>query len=40
LAIKPSGYGENTLANPSTQTIASDGAVVLVSIDFDEPDYA
>ena len=40
MAIKPSGYGENTLANPSTQTIASDGAVVLVSIDFDEPDYA
>ena len=40
MAIKPSGYGENTLANPSTQTIASDGAVVLVSIDFDETNYA
>jgi GTPase len=40
LAIKPSGYGENTLANPSTQTIASDGAVVLVSVDFGESDYA
>jgi GTP-binding protein HflX len=40
LAIKPSGYGENTLANPSTQIIASDGAVVLVSVDFGEPDYA
>jgi GTPase len=40
LAIKPSGYGENTLANPSVSTIASDGAVVLVSVDFGEPDYA
>jgi GTP-binding protein HflX len=40
LAIKPSGYGENTLANPSVLTIASDGAVVLVSVDFGEPDYA
>jgi GTP-binding protein HflX len=40
LAIKPSGYGENTLANPSTLTVPSDGGVVLVSIDFGEPDYA
>jgi GTPase len=40
LAIKPSGYGENTLANPSVLTVASDGAVVLVSVDFGEPDYA
>jgi GTP-binding protein HflX len=40
LAIKPSGYGENTLANPSVLTISSDGAVVLVSVDFGEPDYA
>jgi len=40
LAIKPSGYGENTLANPSVLTIASDGAVILVSVDFGEPDYA
>jgi GTP-binding protein HflX len=40
LAIKPSGYGENTLANPSVLTITSDGAVVLVSVDFGEPDYA
>jgi GTPase len=40
LAIKPSGYGENTLANPTTLTAPSDGGVVLVSIDFGEPDYA
>ena len=40
MAIKPSGYGENTLANPSVLTVASDGAVVLVSVDFGEPDYA
>lgn len=40
MAIKPSGYGENTLANPSVLSIASDGAVVLVSVDFGEPDYA
>jgi GTPase len=39
LAIKPSGYGENTLANPSVLTVASDGAVVLVSVDFGELDY-
>ena len=40
MAIKPSGYGENTLANPTTLTAPSDGGVVLVSIDFGEPDYA
>ncbi len=40
MAIKPSGYGENTLANPTVLTTASDGAVVLVSVDFGEPDYA
>ena len=40
MAIKPSGYGENTLANPTVLTIASNGAVVLVSVDFGEPDYA
>jgi GTPase len=40
LAIKPSGYGENTLANPTVLTTSSDGAVVLVSVDFGEPDYA
>ncbi|WP_051085513.1 MULTISPECIES: GTPase HflX [Methylotenera] len=38
--MKPSGYGENTLANPTTLTAPSDGGVVLVSIDFGEPDYA
>ena len=40
MAIKPTGYGENTLANAPSVTIASDGAVVLVSVDFGEPDYA
>ncbi len=40
MAIKPTGYGENTLANAPNVTIASDGAVVLVSVDFGEPDYA
>jgi len=40
LSIRPSGYGENTLANPSVLTAASNGAVVLVSIDFGEQDYA
>ena len=40
MAIKPSGYCENTLANPTVLTIASNGAVVLVSVDFGEPDYA
>ncbi len=40
MAIKPTGYGENTLANPTVLTTASNGAVVLVSVDFGEPDYA
>ncbi len=40
MAIKPFGYGENTLANPTVLTAAADGAVVLVSVDFGEPDYA
>ena len=40
MAIKPTGYGENTLANPTILSTASDGAVVLVSVDFGEPDYA
>ncbi len=40
MAIKPTGYGENTLANPTVLTAASNGAVVLVSVDFGEPDYA
>lgn len=40
MAIRPSGYGENTLANPSTLTTTPNGAVILVSVDFGEPDYA
>lgn len=40
MSIRPSGYGENTLANPTVSTAASNGAVVLVSVDFGEPDYA
>ena len=40
MAIKPTGYGENSLANPNTQTVTSDGAVVLVSLDFGDADYA
>ena len=40
MAIKPTGYGENTLANPTVLTADADGAVVLVSVDFGEPDYA
>ncbi len=40
MAIKPTGYGENTLANPTVLTTASNSAVVLVSVDFGEPDYA
>jgi GTPase len=39
LSVRPSGYGENTLANPSVKNVASNGAVVLVSVDFGEPDY-
>ena len=40
MADRPAGYGENTLANPTILTAASNGAVVLVSVDFGEPDYA
>ncbi len=40
MAIKPTGYGENTLANPTVLTTESNSAVVLVSVDFGEPDYA
>jgi GTPase len=40
LSIRPSGYGENTLANPTVITAASNNAVVLVSVDFGESDYA
>ena len=39
MSIRPSGYGENTLANPSTFAAPSNGAVILVSVDFGEPDY-
>ena len=39
MAIKPTGYGENTLANPTILSTASDGAVVLVSVDFGHTDY-
>jgi GTP-binding protein HflX len=39
LSVRPSGYGENTLANPSVLNAFSNGAVVLVSVDFGEPDY-
>jgi GTPase len=39
LSVRPSGYGENTLANPSVKNVASNGAVVLVSVDFGESDY-
>lgn len=40
MSIRPSGYGENTLANPTVSTIQSNNAVVLVSVDFGESDYA
>ena len=39
MSVRPSGYGENTLANPSVTSAASNGAVILVSVDFGEPDY-
>lgn len=40
MSIRPSGYGENTLANPIVTSIQSNNAVVLVSVDFGESDYA
>lgn len=40
MSIRPSGYGENTLANPTVIISASINAVVLVSVDFGESDYA
>lgn len=40
MSIRPSGYGENTLANPTVTTAESNSAVVLVSVDFGESDYA
>lgn len=39
MSVRPSGYGENTLANPSVISTASNDAVILVSVDFGEPDY-
>ena len=39
MSIKPSGYGENTLANPSVTSAIPNDAVILVSVDFGEPDY-
>lgn len=40
MSVRPSGYGENSLANPTVLTTAASSAVVLVSVDFGEPDYA
>ncbi len=40
MSIRPSGYGENTLANPTVISNASNSAVVLVSVDFGESDYS
>ena len=39
MAVRPSGYGENSLANPSVTNAVPNDAVVLVSVDFGEPDY-
>lgn len=39
MADKRSGYGENTLANPTISSNPFNSAVVLVSLDFGEPDY-
>ena len=39
MAVRPSAYGENTLANPTVISTVPNGAVVLVSVDFGEPDY-
>ena len=40
MAVRPSGYGENSLASTSNQNSPQNGGVVLVSVDFNEPDYA
>jgi GTPase len=40
LSVRPSGYGENTLANSTVLTTEYNAAVILVSVDFGEPDYA
>ena len=40
MAVRPSGYGENSLASANNLSNQQNGGVVLVSIDFNEPDYA
>ena len=40
MAVRPSGYGENSLASSTNSSNPQNGGVVLVSIDFNEPDYA
>ena len=40
MAVRPSGYGENSLASATKTKNPQSGGVVLVSIDFNEPDYA
>ena len=40
MAARPSGYGENSLASATISSNPQNGGVVLVSIDFNEPDYA
>lgn len=39
MADKRAGYGENTLANSTISSSPFNSAVVLVSLDFGEPDY-
>ena len=40
MAVRPSGYGENSLASITNTKNPQNGGVVLVSVDFNEPDYA
>ena len=40
MAVKPSGYGENTLVNGIALNNPDFGGVIMVSVDFGEPDYA
>ena len=40
MAVRPSGYGENSLESATNTKNPQSGGVVLVSIDFNEPDYA
>lgn len=40
MAVRPSGYGENSLTSATNTKNPQSGGVVLVSIDFNEPDYA